>query len=117
MNKTKIIISLILIIVSIVLLLVSTNLLALAETNDTTPTAAQCTTEMRSFIKQKSTEFRTYLEQHFKNKSTNSSLFQLALQRFNKYKMDLRKKLVEFSPRAGISLSTEASQNCIREQI
>jgi hypothetical protein len=78
---------------------------------------SKCTLEMRPFINEKSKEFRTYLSSHLQNKSTNSSLLDLALKRFEVYKKDLFKKLETYYPQAGFSQYTEAldSLSCYKQ--
>lgn len=83
-----------------------------AYAQDTT-TKPECVSEMKKFLEPKSAELRTYFKQHFSSKKTNSSLLDLALLRFDKYKKDLTEKLFELSPRAGVSLIGESSQNLI----
>lgn len=76
-----------------------------------------CAIEMKPFLKEKSAGFREYLTQHFQNKSTNSSLLNLALERFKEYKADLRKELNKYYPQAGLPQQTETveSLECYRQ--
>ena len=48
--------------------------------------------------KEKIKEFQNYLENHFKNKSKNSALLDLALARFQLYKQELNTKLYKGYP-------------------
>jgi hypothetical protein len=66
-----------------------------------------CEKEMKPIIDSKSKEFRDYLTQHFQNKSTNTSLLDLALKRFELYKKELREKFNSFYPQSGYELNTE----------
>jgi len=69
-----------------------------------------CVTKMKPYITEKSTEMRTYLNEHFKSKKTNSSLLDLALKRFDVYKKDLYKKYEEYNPQAGFELLGASAQ-------
>ncbi|MFC1655879.1 hypothetical protein ACFL3C_03355 [Patescibacteria group bacterium] len=76
----------------------------------------KCTLEMKPFIKTEGDKFRTYLQAHFKNKSKNSSLLDLALKRFEIYKQTLWNKAQNYYPQSGLpvlSESTDALQ-CIK---
>ncbi|MFC1599443.1 hypothetical protein ACFL3T_00255 [Patescibacteria group bacterium] len=75
------------------------------------PTDTNCVTEMKPFMETKSTELRTYFKEHFQSKKTNSSLLDLALKRFDKYKKELTDKMMELSPQAGLSLYSESIEN------
>jgi hypothetical protein len=105
--------SLILIALATALLLPS-HIAASAQTDDVDK---KCTIEMRPFIEQKSKEFREYLTEHFQNKSTNSSLLDLALKRFQVYKNELREKYSTYFPQTGFSLDTETGDvlTCINQ--
>lgn len=81
-----------------------------ASAQDTT-TKPECVSEMKKFMEPKSAELRTYFKQHFSSKKTNSSLLDLALLRFDKYKKDLIEKLIDLSPREGLTLISETSSN------
>lgn len=76
----------------------------------------KCTLEMKPFIKTEGEKFRTYLQEHFKNKSKNSSLLDLALKRFDLYKQSLWKKAKGYYPQAGLSVFSESSDTlqCIQ---
>lgn len=76
-----------------------------------TTSKPECVSEMKKFMEPKSTELRTYFKEHFQSKKTNSSLLDLALLRFDKYKKDLIEKLIELSPREGLTLYGETGQN------
>lgn len=81
------------------------------------PVDVKCVEEMRPFMQQKSKEFREYLTAHFQNKSTNTSLLDLALKRFQKYKKELMDKITTFFPQAGLEQFTETVQTikCLAE--
>jgi len=66
-----------------------------------------CITEIKPYLDTKGKEFREYLNQHFQNKSTNTSLLDLALKRFELYKKDLRDKFASFYPQSGFELQSE----------
>lgn len=70
-----------------------------------------CVEKMTTFMQTKSAELRTYFKEHFQNKSTNSSLLDLALKRFDQYKKDLNNEMIKYSPQAGLGLYTESIQN------
>ncbi|MBA4336966.1 hypothetical protein C0416_04320 [bacterium] len=104
MNKTKITISLFVLLISLVSNIGATMAQSTtAETKDT-----KCVEEMKPYIKGKSTEFRTYLKEHFQSKNTNTSLLDLALKRFEVYKKDLRTKYESYAPQQGFSLYSES---------
>lgn len=67
-----------------------------------------CITEMRPFLDQKTREFQEYLKTNFQNKSTNTSLLDLALKRFELYKNDLMQKYMSYYNISGFSLESEA---------
>ncbi|MCD6109526.1 hypothetical protein J7J83_02100 [bacterium] len=67
----------------------------------------KCVEEMKPYIDKKSEEFRTYLNQHFQSKKTNTSLLDLALKRFTLYKKDLRTKYESYLPQEGFKLYSE----------
>lgn len=77
----------------------------------------KCTVEMRPFIETKSKEFREYLTTHFQNKSSNSSLLNLALKRFQIYKTELRDKYATYAPQTGFSLDSETGDvlSCLKQ--
>jgi len=75
------------------------------------PTDNNCVVEMKPILESKSAELRAYFKEHFQSKKTNSSLLDLALKRFDKYKKDLNEKMIEFSPQAGLSLYAESIEN------
>lgn len=87
-----------------------------AQSDENSSGASKCITEMTPFVKEKSTEFRTYLEKHFSNKSTNSSLLEAALLKFQQVEKEIFEKLNTYSPKAGQDLTTEISAllNCRR---
>ncbi len=89
--------------------IISTSGNVLAQTS-TDPVEIKCTEEMKPFIKEKSAEFRAYLNEHFQNKSTNTSLLDLALKRFDVYKKDLRTKYESYFPQAGFTLYSETQK-------
>lgn len=72
-------------------------------------TDTKCVEEMKPYIEEKSTEFRTYLNQHFQSKKTNTSLLDLALKRFEVYKKDLRTKYKTYFPQEGFKLDSETT--------
>lgn len=74
-------------------------------------TDVNCLEQMKPFMKTKSTELRTYFKEHFQSKKTNSSLLDLALKRFDKYKKELNIKMIEYSPQAGLSLYSETLES------
>jgi len=78
--------------------------------------ASKCIIEMTPFVKGKSTEFREYLEKHFSNKSTNSSLLEAALLKFQQIEKEILDKLDTYTPESGQDLSTQISTllNCRR---
>jgi len=73
-----------------------------------------CLKEMPAFLEQKNKELQEYLKTNFQNKSTNTSLLDLALTRFQLYKNDLMNKFMTYSGQAGLSLVSEAmgSMSC-----
>ncbi len=83
---------------------------------------SDCVSNMKPFIKEKSGEMRTYLQEHFKSKKTNSSLLDLALERFDVYKRDLYGKYNEYIPEPGFELFGTSAQSLqcsklVREEI
>lgn len=70
-----------------------------------------CVEKMKPFMESKSSELRTYFKEHFQNKTTNSSLLDLALKRFDKYKKNLNTEMIKYSPQAGLGLYSESLQN------
>lgn len=72
---------------------------------------SNCVANMKPFIEEKSSEMRTYLEQHFQSKKTNTSLLDLVLKRFDVYKNDLYGKYNEYLPEAGFELFGTAAQS------
>lgn len=68
-----------------------------------------CVIEMKPFLKEKSEEFAKYLTQHFQNKSVNSSLLYLALERFQEYKSDLNEEFRTYYPQAGLPQYSESA--------
>jgi hypothetical protein len=97
-------------------LMLSTSLQAKAKDDDSQETAAKCTTEMKPFMKEKSKAFQTYMETHFKNKSKNSALLDLALVRFKLYKQELNTKLYSYYPQAGLPIysGTIETLQCVK---
>jgi len=77
-------------------------------------TDTKCVEEMKPYMEEKSAEFRTYLNQHFQSKKTNTSLLDLALKRFELYKKDLRTKYESYFPEVGFKLYSETNDtlNC-----
>ena len=75
------------------------------------PAEVNCVAEMKPFMETKSQELRLYFKEHFQSKKTNSSLLDLALKRFDKYKKELNNKMIEYSPQAGLSLYSESIEN------
>lgn len=106
-TKIKITISLLITLMSFM-----TNLGPVYAQEDTGDT--KCIEEMKPFMEGKSAEFRTYLNQHFQSKKTNTSLLDLALKRFEVYKKDLRTKYATYFPQQGFKLyeSTTQTLNC-----
>lgn len=83
---------------------------------------SDCVSNMKPFIEEKSSEMRTYLQEHFKSKKTNSSLLDLALERFDVYKRDLYGKYDEYIPEPGFELFGTSAQSLkcsqlVREEI
>jgi len=72
------------------------------------PKDVKCVEEMKPYIKEQSTEFRTYLNQHFQSKKTNTSLLDLALKRFALYKKNLRTKYESYLPQEGFTIYSES---------
>lgn len=81
------------------------------QTQETETKDINCVTDMKPYIQEKSKEFREYLTQHFQNKSTNSSLLNIALERFKEYKADLNKKLQTYYPQAGLPQYSETLES------
>lgn len=77
----------------------------------------KCTTEMKPFIQTEGEKFRTYLQSHFKNKSKNSSLLDLALKRFDLHKKTLWNKVQNYYPQAGLPVLSESidALQCIKQ--
>ncbi len=69
-----------------------------------------CVANMKPFLEQKSAEMRTYMQEHFQSKKTNSSLLDLALKRFDVYKKDLYQKYNEYLPEDNFELFGTAAQ-------
>lgn len=101
-TKIKITISLLILLISFVL-----NFGPVYAQDSTADT--KCVEEMKPYIKEKSAEFRTYLNQHFQSKKTNTSLLDLALKRFEVYKKDLRTKYQTYFPQEGFKLDSETT--------
>jgi hypothetical protein len=81
-------------------------------TNDNTEETKEkisCTFEMRPVIAEESQKFRDYMQSHLQNKSTNSSLLDLMLKRFQLYKNTLRDKYNTYGPQVGLSQYTETA--------
>jgi len=85
------------------------------ETNNVTNIS--CTLEMRPFVAEESQKFRDYIQSLLQNKSTNSSLLDLMLKRFQLYKNTLRDKYNTYTPQPGLSQHTESSDliDCYNE--
>jgi len=113
MNKIKITTGLFILLIS----LVSNIGLVMAQSTTTDTKDTKCVDEMKPYITEKSTEFRTYLKEHFQSKNTNTSLLDLALKRFEVYKKDLRTKYESYSPQQGLSIYSESQDtlNCSKQ--
>lgn len=92
--------------ISFILISIFGGYIPQASAQDTTA-KPECVSEMKKFMEPKSAELRTYFKAHFSSKMTNSSLLDLALLRFDKYKKDLNEKLFELSPREGLTIYSE----------
>ena len=110
-NKIKITTSIFILFISFV----SNFALTYAQANENTDT--KCVEEMKPYIDEKSAEFRTYLNEHFQSKKTNTSLLDLALKRFELYKKDLRTKYESYFPQQGFKLYSETADtlNCEKQ--
>lgn len=109
-NKIKITISTIILLISFI-----SSFVPVYAQEDTTDT--KCVDEMKPYINEKNAEFRTYLNQHFQSKKTNTSLLDLALKRFEVYKKDLRTKYESYFPQQGFKLYSETTDtlNCEKQ--
>lgn len=68
----------------------------------------KCYNEIGPFLEQSSKEFREYITSHFQNKSTNTSLLDLALKRFQQYRKDVFDEYHKYFPQEGLDISGEA---------
>jgi len=109
MKKTTILTGIIIALAAAVSIHLSTYPATLAQVPGDSTTATDCLTGMRPFIDQKNKEFREYLQANFQNKSTNSSLLDLALKRFELYKNDLMNKYMTYPFQPGFSLAAEVT--------
>jgi len=87
------------------------------ESQNKTGGGVTCITAMRPFLDKKNKEFQEYLTTNFQNKSTNTSLLDLALTRFELYKNDLMKEYMTYYNTAGLNLESEAmgSMSCYQQ--
>lgn len=112
-TKTNITISILFILISFVSQIGPTY----AQNDATDPKDIKCVDEMKPYIAEKNAEFRTYLNEHFQSKNTNTSLLDLALKRFEVYKKDLRTKHESYVPQQGFSIYSETQDtlNCTKQ--
>jgi len=110
-NKKISIIGIILALLAGVSIYLSTYPATLAQEPSGSSGDVQCVPEMGTFLEQKNKEFQEYLKTNFQNKSTNTSLLDLALKRFQLYKNDLMNKYMTYYGQAGFSLELEASDS------
>ncbi|MBN1494321.1 hypothetical protein JW911_01135 [Candidatus Peregrinibacteria bacterium] len=67
----------------------------------------KCMTDIKPYLDDKNKKFREYLNEHFQNKSTNTSLLDLALKRLELHKKDLRDKFASYYPQSGFELQSK----------
>jgi len=67
-----------------------------AVTADTSELETQCITEMNSFIEVQFADYKIFMEENFRNKSSTTSLLPNGIARYEQYKADLLKKFDEF---------------------
>jgi len=109
--KKRNLIGVIMLVIICLVIFASTYIGTLAQSPESSESTnkTSCTFEMRPFIKVESQKFRDYMESHLQNKSTNSSLLDLMLKRFQLYKNTLRDKYNTYSPKSGYLQYTETA--------
>lgn len=116
LNKLKITLTLLAIFITASVFFTS-YLATSAQTNNTDGEDIKCSIEIKPFLKEKSKEFQDYLESTLSNKSKNSSLLDLVIERFQKYKKELWEKYDTYVPQVGFELYTETIdiQDCYQQ--